>query len=219
MKIPSNWTFNDKSVAKGFDLHVREQLPWYNMASDLACHLARSYLSNGATILDLACSTGNITKRLKATILDRGVTTVNIDSSNEMKQHFQGVGDLTVGDMMNMDIIPEYDVCVIMLGVMFLPINKREQFLSSLSKKAKDGAAIIVIDKITPHDGYIGQVVTKMAIKNKLDGDVEPRMILEKELSLSGVQRPSSGIMYDVFGYKKWLQIGDFCGYIKEVSK
>jgi len=216
MKIPNNWTFNSKSIAKGFDSHVREQLPWYNMASDLVCHLARSYLSDNATILDLACSTGNITKRLESTIKDRNINTVSIDSSEEMKDYFNGVGEITIGDMLDIEIIPNYDVCVIMLGVMFLPIEKRKQFLYSLMHKAKEGAATIIVDKVTPHDGYIGQVVTKMAIRNKLDAGVSSKLILEKELSLSGVQRPSASSMYNSFGFKKWLQVGDFCGYICE---
>jgi tRNA (cmo5U34)-methyltransferase len=33
MKIPEQWTFKCEEVAKGFDDHVREQLPWYDIAT------------------------------------------------------------------------------------------------------------------------------------------------------------------------------------------
>ena len=30
MEIPKNWSFASQEVAKNFDNHVREQLPWYD---------------------------------------------------------------------------------------------------------------------------------------------------------------------------------------------
>ena len=30
----TSWTFESKEVAKNFDKHVREQLPWYDMLTD-----------------------------------------------------------------------------------------------------------------------------------------------------------------------------------------
>ena len=34
MKIPNNWTFEDTEVAKNFNRHVREQLPFYDLATN-----------------------------------------------------------------------------------------------------------------------------------------------------------------------------------------
>ena len=41
MDIPTNWTFETSGVAKGFDRHVREQLPWYDLATNAILHVAR----------------------------------------------------------------------------------------------------------------------------------------------------------------------------------
>ena len=41
MKIPKSWTFKDNQVAKKFDSHVREQLPWYNILTNLVAIVAK----------------------------------------------------------------------------------------------------------------------------------------------------------------------------------
>ena len=49
MVVPENWTFESKEVADHFDEHVREQLPWYDLATQggssrgPALHAARRY--------------------------------------------------------------------------------------------------------------------------------------------------------------------------------
>ena len=44
MDIPTNWTFETSGVAQGFDRHVREQLPWYDLATNAILHVARHYI-------------------------------------------------------------------------------------------------------------------------------------------------------------------------------
>ncbi|WP_267079411.1 hypothetical protein [Limnobaculum xujianqingii] len=41
MKIPNIWTFKSTEIAERFDNHVREQLPWYQMATEMTAHLIR----------------------------------------------------------------------------------------------------------------------------------------------------------------------------------
>jgi len=218
MKIPENWTFKNKEVADNFNNHVREQLPWYNMATDMTCQLARSYLQDNSVLLDMACSTGNITRGLKQTIEDRNITAISMDTSKDMASQFEGVGTFMLADMTDIDLVPEFDVCVIMLGVMFTPIKNRRDWLNKLKVKCSSGGAIIIVDKVNPISGYLGQCITRLTIKNKLDAGVDPIDIIEKELSLSGIQRPTPEFAFENNNFRKWLQIGDFCGFICEVS-
>ena len=59
-----SWTFESTEIAKKFDNHVREQLPWYDMITEAVIYIARNYLTEGNTIVDIGASTGNISKKL-----------------------------------------------------------------------------------------------------------------------------------------------------------
>jgi hypothetical protein len=39
--IPKEWTFHSDAVADKFDRHVREQLPWFDLAAQAVAHFAR----------------------------------------------------------------------------------------------------------------------------------------------------------------------------------
>ena len=60
MQIPKNWTFENTSVAQNFDKHVREQLPFYDLATNAISHIARHYIQENKLVYDIGASTGNI---------------------------------------------------------------------------------------------------------------------------------------------------------------
>ena len=217
MEIPRNWTFKSEEIAQNFDQHVVEQLPWYPLAISMICHLVRCYLSIGATLIDLGCSTGQITKSLKRDLVEREIKAISIDNSKEMLSSFKGYGSKIQCDMTNTEYYCDYDVCVVMLSLMFTNYGERKDFLARLIKKGRKGGAIIIVDKFSPMSGYLGQSISRLAIKGKVDSGVPSDEILKKELSLCGYQRPSSKSQMSDLGFKQWFQIGDFCGFIKEL--
>lgn len=221
MHIPTNWTFNNPDIAENFDAHVIEQLPWYPMATDLICHLARCFLQDNAVLVDLGCSTGMITRKLADVIEDRNIKAVSVDNSREMIDNFQGVGKAFYGDMMSLDLYPEFDVCILCLSLMFTEVSKRKQFLRGLAAKTKAGGVIIILDKIEPPAGYLGTCINRMSIKNKYESGVEAKAIIDKELSLCGAQRPATEGLFDQFGlhFQQFFRVGDFVGYIWERSE
>ena len=50
--IPERWTFEDDKVAAIFDRHVREQLPWYDMATTAVAQIARHYIGAGGLVYE-----------------------------------------------------------------------------------------------------------------------------------------------------------------------
>lgn len=216
MKIPSSWTFNNLDVADNFDNHVREQLPWYPMVSDMITHIATSYLQENNTMLDLGCSLGEVSKRLAPVIRDRSIYVKSIDSSKEMIERFSGIGDVSLGFIEDSVKLPLFHVCVLMLSLMFTPFSKRKEILNNLINKCHVGGCIVLVDKFEQYGGYLGSVLSRMSIRNKMSAGVDSCYILEKEMSLCGVQRPTSeGLMIEL-GFIKWFQVGDFSGYIFE---
>ena len=55
-----------------FDGHVREQLPWYELASAAMGLIARQYIPKNGKVYDLGASTGNVGRVLAHTLEARG---------------------------------------------------------------------------------------------------------------------------------------------------
>lgn len=214
MKIPKDWTFKSADVAKEFDRHVREQLPWYDLATGVITHVARHYIPHGGTVYDIGASTGNIGKSLADIIKTRSVNFIPIDSSETMKGYYSGPGDLIIADACNFHFEP-FDFAVCFLVLMFLPVSRRRSFLRHLRSLAKEGGAIVVFDKCVGGCGYASSVISKLALAGKLAAGIDSKLILAKEMSLAGVQRPIEVSELGV-GAQEIFRFGDFGGWILE---
>lgn len=91
MKIPKKWTFKSREVANNFDAHVREQLPWYDMATAAVAHMGRHYIPHGGLCYDIGASTGNISRSLADTLKERSARMISIEESREMADKWAGV--------------------------------------------------------------------------------------------------------------------------------
>jgi tRNA (cmo5U34)-methyltransferase len=218
MKIPDQWTFKSEEVAKGFDDHVREQLPWYDMATRIIAHVARHYIPEGGTVYDIGASTGNVGNAIRDTLESRKASLTAIDNSPDMVAIYQGPGEAAMADAMEYDF-QEYDFAVAFLVVMFLPVAKRKEWLHRISCKIKPGGALLVFDKCEQAKGYAGTVVSRLAMAEKLRNGVPAAQVLEKELSLAGIQRPIDMIGTIPPNATELFRFGDFAGWIIESSK
>lgn len=214
MKIPGNWTFKDAGVAAGFDAHVREQLPWYDLATDSVTHIVRHYLPDGGLIYDIGASTGNIGRAIAPVLEDRRAKLVAIEESREMADKYDGPGTVECMDACEVSYQP-FDVAVCFLVLMFLPVSRRAVLVESLRRSLRKGGAIIIFDKVMPSCGYFGTVMRRLTMSWKLNNGAKPEDIVAKELSLSGVQRPlNPAILGD--DARQFFAFGEFSGYIIE---
>ena len=154
MEIPANWTFETSDVATGFDSHVREQLPWYDLAT-AAITAAETY-----------------------------------------------------------EYEP-FDLGISFLTLMFVEPSKRRDFVIDLLEKCRPGGAIVIFDKLESAHGYLGTIMSRLTLAGKYEAGVDAREIIEKELSLAGVQRPITLEQLPGAPYQ-WFRFGDFAGYILE---
>ena len=169
MDIPTNWTFETSGVAKGFDRHVREQLPWYDLATNAILHVARHYIPENGLVYDFGASTGNIGRALEPILAKRKAHLIGIEPSKEMIKLYKAPGEI---------------VC-----------SKAETFI--------------------PIGGYASTVFYRLTLAGKKASGTNSDEIIEKELSLSGVQRP---ITEDQLAgeFINWFKFGDFSGYLIE---
>jgi tRNA (cmo5U34)-methyltransferase len=220
MEIPVDWTFKNSSIAQNFDQHVREQLPWYDIATGAIAHIARHYIQENGLIYDIGASTGNIGNALVETITARKARLIPIEVSEEMAALYKGPGEIVITDATKFEY-EQFDLAILFLCLMFIPIVDRKTFMQDLSKKVKPGGAIIFFEKMLPPLGYIGIAMHRLTIAGKVATGSSAEDILKKELSLSGAQRPLSELFVESLSPHpiKVFQFGEFSGYVMEMPE
>lgn len=212
--IPTDWTFKNASVAAGFERHVREQLPFYELVSGAVAHIARHYLPEGGRLYDIGASTGNITRLLSDSLKSRNIEAVSLDNSPDMANLFDGYGRYELTDVLDYPY-ERFDVATLFLVLMFLPVSKRKQYLQHLYENLNEGGALIVVDKTEDANRYIGTIFRRLTLAGKVASGVDANEILKKELSLSGIQRPITTAVFP-FVYYEFFRFGEFAGWIIE---
>ncbi len=214
MKIPTDWTFKDEHVANSFDRHVREQLPWYELATGAASHIARHYLSENGLVYDIGASTGNIGLSLQSTLNARNAKLIAIEPAQEMADIYKGPGELVVCNGNEVDY-ESFDVAICFLVLMFMTKSERALLLDKLQAFVKPGGAIIIVDKLETYKGYLGTVIHRLTLAGKVASGVSAEEIIAKELSLPGVQRPLAETEIPEIA-KPFLRFGEFAGWVIE---
>lgn len=215
MKVPSNWTFKSDEIASNFDQHVREQLPWYDLATRAVVTISRHYIHENAEVYDLGASTGNISRALAEVIRDRHARLTAIEVSEEMSKKYVGPGSIVTADITKFEP-KKFDLAVAFLVFMFVQPDKLEVTLQTWVEAIKRGGALIIVERFLPPAGYLSIVNSRLTLTEKLNAGVEPLEIIEKELSLAGAQRPLDHYMIESFGGVEFFRFGDFAGYIIE---
>lgn len=216
--VPANWTFENQKVAEGFQRHVREQLPWYDMATGVVAHIARHYISEGGLVYDIGASIGNVGNAISGVMAARKAKLVPIESSEEMVKLYRGPGQVIHADALTYKYEP-FDCAILFLVCMFMPVDKRGAWLKDLASKIKPGGCIILFDKILTHDRpYIGTILRRLTLAGKVAAGTSADEIINKELSLGGVQRPMSQYILETLtpSAVKVFQFGEFAGYVIE---
>ena len=214
MEIPTNWTFKNKGVAKEFDTHVRESLPWYDLVSGAVAHTVRHYLPENGVMYDIGASTGNIGKLLDESLTARKAKLISIENAAEMAEHFEAQGTLEIADCTTYDYQP-FDVATIFLVLMFLTMEQRQNLVANLIAKCNKGGAIIIVDKIETKANYIGTINRRLTLAGKVATGVSPEQIIAKELSLAGIQRPLQANELPEIA-EQFFRFGEFAGWIIE---
>lgn len=219
MKVPTEgkWTFESESVADAFDDHVREQLPWYDLATGAVEHIARHYIPDGGLVYDIGASTGNIGKAISSILISRNAQLIAVEKSVEMAKEYSGPGTLIVEDALSMKF-ETFDFGVLFLSAIFMPPNKRTDFLKRFKDALSPGGAIVMVERMEAGAGYISTINARMTLSNKLKAGASADNIIAKELSLSGIQRPMAD--HEIpDGATEFFRLGDFAGWIIEKKK
>jgi tRNA (cmo5U34)-methyltransferase len=212
---PSEWTFKAPDVAAAFDRHVREQLPWYDLATGVVVHAARHWLPQGGTVVDVGAATGNIGRALAHVLDARKARFIAIDDSEDMARAYQGPGQLQVVDARAFDFAgAQPDLIIAFLVLMFVPVADRADLIRRMVASLRPGGAVVVFDKMSPVAGHVGTVIYRLTLAAKYEAGALPDEIIRKELSLAGSQRPM--VEAELDGFTPLFRFGDFAGFVHE---
>jgi len=214
MPNEGQWTFQSKDVADGFDSHVREQLPWYDLATGAVEHIARHYIPEGGLVYDIGASTGNIARAISETLEARSARLIAVEKAPEMASKYQAPGEIMIADATAMDFEP-FDFGVLFLSTIFMPPNVRGEFLARFIGSLRPGGAVVMVERMQAGSGYTSTISARLTLANKLKAGAKPEDIVAKELSLSGIQRPLAQSELPQ-GAVEFFRLGDFAGWIVE---
>lgn len=214
-KEPGAWSFDRPAVAAAFDDHVREQLPWYDLATGVVAHFVRAFLPSRGVVVDVGASTGNIGRAISSTLAIRSGRLIAIEPAREMAARYSGPGEcLTISaeDFPFEEVRP--DVVVAFLTLQFLDLEARRRVVDRITSSLRTGGVAIVVDRFASRGGYVGQTIGRLTLAAKYEAGAKPAEIIAKELSLVGVQRPLRDDL--LVGWVEVFRFGDFAGYIFE---
>jgi len=215
--IPDVWTFDREDISSIFDKHVREELPWYDIVTRAIRQIARHYITEGGLVYDVGASTGNIGRAIGDIVTSRKARFIAVEKSKEMAKQYKAVGELLVQDALNVTF-ENADLIICYLILMFLGPEEKTKLTRKLMASLKDGGALVIVDKRVAENGYIGTVLSRLTLSEKLNSGVVPERIISKELSLAGVQRPMRP--EDVpKNAVEFFRFGEFSGWIVENNK
>lgn len=219
LDIPSEWEWT-QDVADNFGDHVREQLPWYDMATAAVAQIGRHYIPEGGDVLDLGCATGNISRALLPIVKLRMASIEGVDSSAAMTAIYAATVDDRFATVDCEDVrryIPTgHDFAVSFLTLMFLPPRDVEPTVRRLVDATNPGGAVVLVERTTPTSGYPSLVMSRLILNAKREAGATPADIITKELALAGVQRPIPTTLLADLGAVEWFRFADFGGYLIE---
>lgn len=228
-----DWTFRSAAAAAGFDAHVREQLPWYELATGALAHFVRHYLPEEGFLIDVGASTGNVAAACADVLRSRRAKITAAEPSAEMRALYRHPEGVPAEDSALLPhsaeefpwdtLTPGADVVVFFLTLSFVPVRHRDDVIRRAYEKILPGGVLLILDKVSPvGGGYWGQAVRRLTLAGKIAAGVSPADVVAKELSLGGVQRPlrENHLQYAGLSLQKpvheWFRFGEFVGWAVE---
>ena len=216
----NSWTFETPEIAAGFDDHVREQLPWYDMVTDAVCYIVRNYLTDDNTVVDVGASTGNMIHKLMPLLLERKAYAVALEKSPTMvevlKKRFERHHNVSVVcDDVRHGGVNKTQVIVVFLTLMFIPVHERQRVRDRLKANLLKGGVLVVVDKVCDHGGYFATVLKRLGMHWKIQQGAKLEEVTTKEMSLAGVQIPFDPSMLGADA-KQFFRMGEFAGWVVE---
>lgn len=204
--------FEFSKIAEKFDEHLSGQLYWHsNFVNHFLPEVASIFMAEKTNCYDFGASTGNVELALSSMINSRSINFIPVEKCKEMAERYKGESTVVIGDFLTV-FVNEFSFATCILSLCFVHPSKREDFIDSLKSSCMVGGAFVILEKMKSKAGYLGTALNRVTWRNKIQNGECIEMVVNKELSLSGVQYPLSE--KEVEGMDLIWAYGDFRAYI-----
>ena len=190
------WKFSGK-VVKNFDTHIKKSVPGYEEGHDLISNLAPFFLGeNESKFLEIGCSTGLLTKKVRQMIERADVDFIGIDIEKDMidfaneNNQFENVkfelANISDYEVSNYNIISSY------YTLQFISPSIRQFVVDKIFKSLNWGGAFILFEKVRGPDARFQDIMQTLYTEYKISQGYNEKEIVAKTLSLKGILEPFS---------------------------
>ena len=189
------WSFGG-DVPKRFEEHIGMSVPYYREGHDLVAQLSDYFLYEGATAIEIGCSTGALLCRLARWQTERRVRLVGIEIEPAMAAAAEAQTDdprieIREGNALDLDFEPA-DMIVAYYTMQFVRPVRRQELFDKIYGALNWGGAFIMFEKVRAPDARFQDIATALYNDFKLDQGLSEAEIVHKTRSLKGVLDPFS---------------------------
>ena len=195
------WEF-DEEVTRVFENMLTRSIPGYTSMREVVTAAAVQYAAGGGLIADLGLSLGNALLpimracRRQNTYEGYEISEPMLIAARETFRHFPDDATVTIHRHDLRDGVPvgePWRVVLLVLTLMFVPVEYRQNILSGIYQRLSDGGALIIVEKVLADDAEINARLVDMYHDYKRDHGYSDDAIDRKRLALEGVLVPLRG--------------------------
>lgn len=198
-RINRDFVFNDR-VAQVFDDMLDRSVPHYQEVIRSIARILSCMLQEGATIVDLGCSTGTTLLQLSRLLEEKHFTYLGIDNSSAMLDKARLKAELFSrqeslnfinGDITKVDQ-PETSAFLLNYTLQFIRPLNREVFLRRIFENLRPGGVLILSEKIISHHPGLNRRYIEIYHQFKKERGYSELEIAKKREALENVLIPCS---------------------------
>ena len=190
------WTFSG-DVVKTFDSHIQKSVPGYLEGHDLVTKLAPFFLGeNGSKVLEIGCSTGALTKKIRKTTDRSDIKFHGIDIEPDMinfanEQNCYDNCEFTVANISDYELT-EASYITSFYTIQFINPSIRQVIIDKIFSSLNWGGGFVMFEKVRGPDARFQDIMQTLYTEHKLDQGYDEKEIIGKTLSLKGILEPFS---------------------------
>lgn len=196
---PGSFSF-DESVARVFPDMLRRSVPGYEATIEAIGILARSHVTANTRCYDLGCSLGEAARAMRANIAAPGCKIIAVDNSPAMIERCRPLlaaapgktpVAVTEADIREIEIT-NASMVVMNYTLQFLPVDDRQNLVSSIRRGMTNDGVFILSEKIADEDPVFEKLIVDLHLDFKRANAYSELEISRKRTALENVLVPES---------------------------
>jgi len=190
----------DRAVARVFPDMIRRSVPGYGLMLEMSSVIAGAYASDDSLLFDLGCALGDSAAALRAGCRGRRCRIVAVDNAPAMiarcRDRFPAQEGAPPVDLVCADIrdirVTDASVVTLNLTLQFLPHSERLPLLRAVRHGMKQGAALLLSEKVCFEDRIVGDRLADLHTAFKLRQGYSALEVARKREALDDVLVPDT---------------------------